>query len=137
MIEVCQSVSYLQIVDCHNFTHFFAVSLKMLKSSRWPSGRRRQTQEQLFFAAMQCLGVLVSNWREEWVRIPLLTCAIFGIIAEAFTLRSLSALLRILLPLQATNFRCTQINNKSDYSPKECTHFILEYSWMPVVALQW
>ena len=35
---------------------------------------------------------------------------IAGIIAEAFTLRSLSALLRILLPLQATNFRCTRIN---------------------------
>ena len=28
------SVSYLQMVDCHNFTHFFAVSLKVLKSSR-------------------------------------------------------------------------------------------------------
>ena len=27
------SVSYLQMVDCHNFMHFFAVSLKVLKSS--------------------------------------------------------------------------------------------------------
>ena len=31
---VCLSVSYLQMIDCHNFTHFFAVSLKVLKSSR-------------------------------------------------------------------------------------------------------
>ena len=28
------SVSYLQMVDCHNSMHFFAVSLKVLKSSR-------------------------------------------------------------------------------------------------------
>ena len=28
------SVSYLHMVDCHNFTHFCAVLLKMLKSSR-------------------------------------------------------------------------------------------------------
>ena len=30
----CLSVWYLQMVDCHNFMHFCAVSLKMLKSSR-------------------------------------------------------------------------------------------------------
>ena len=30
----CRSVSYLQMVNGHNFTHFFAVSLKMLESSR-------------------------------------------------------------------------------------------------------
>ena len=30
----CLSVSYLQMVDCHNLTHFFAVSLTVLKSSR-------------------------------------------------------------------------------------------------------
>ena len=30
----CLFVSCLQMVDCHNFTHFFAVSLKTLKSSR-------------------------------------------------------------------------------------------------------
>ena len=39
---VCLSVSYLQMVDCHNFTHFFTMSLKVLKSSReqgvWNSG---------------------------------------------------------------------------------------------------
>ena len=34
LIYDCLSVSYLQMVDCHNFTHFFAVSLKVLKSSR-------------------------------------------------------------------------------------------------------
>ena len=28
------SISYLQMVGCHNFTHFCAVSLEMLKSSR-------------------------------------------------------------------------------------------------------
>ena len=31
---VSLSVSYLQMVDCHNSTHYFAVSLKVLKSSR-------------------------------------------------------------------------------------------------------
>ena len=42
--------------------------------------------------------------RNGWIKNNL------GIIAEAFTLRSLSALLRNLLPLQATNFRCTRVN---------------------------
>ena len=32
--EACLSVSCLQMVDCHNFTHFCAVSLKTLKSLR-------------------------------------------------------------------------------------------------------
>ena len=43
----CLSVSCLQMVDCHNFTHFYAVSLKMLKSSRdqgvLSSGRAEST----------------------------------------------------------------------------------------------
>ena len=34
ILKECLSVSYLQMVDCHNSTHFFAVSLKVLKSSR-------------------------------------------------------------------------------------------------------
>ena len=34
LLYPCQSVPCLQIVDYHNFTHFFAVSLKIRKSSR-------------------------------------------------------------------------------------------------------
>ena len=33
-VKFCLSLSCLQIVDCHSFTHFCAVSLKILKSLR-------------------------------------------------------------------------------------------------------